>query len=164
MIPLLVLAAEVVAMSQRGVIMDVGVPGGAVLEVVTETPGVVVADVPMVVTMFSRRVGVFGFLALAFGALSHGSHRGASFQVNGCLRDLDGVCQATSMRHRRGQGYQDQMEYPLSLGLYAFRAQRTLECPLIMTGATLTVLPLILVFLFTQRYFIRGVAMTGIKG
>jgi multiple sugar transport system permease protein len=59
---------------------------------------------------------------------------------------------------------QDQMEYPLSLGLYAFRAQRTLEWPLIMTGATLTVLPLILVFLFTQRYFIRGVATTGIKG
>jgi multiple sugar transport system permease protein len=59
---------------------------------------------------------------------------------------------------------QDQIEYPLSLGLYAFRAQRTLEWPLIMTGATLTVLPLILVFLFTQRYFIRGVAMTGIKG
>jgi ABC-type glycerol-3-phosphate transport system permease component len=28
----------------------------------------------------------------------------------------------------------------------------------------LTVLPLILVFLFTQRYFIRGVAMTGLKG
>jgi len=59
---------------------------------------------------------------------------------------------------------QDQLEYPLSLGLYAFRSQRTTEWPLIMTGATLTVLPLILVFLFTQRYFIRGVSMSGIKG
>lgn len=59
---------------------------------------------------------------------------------------------------------QDQLEYPLSLGLYAFRSQRTTEWPLIMTGATLTVLPLIVVFLFTQRYFIRGVTMSGIKG
>jgi multiple sugar transport system permease protein len=59
---------------------------------------------------------------------------------------------------------QDPMTYPLSLGLYAFRSQRTMEWALIMTGSTLTVLPLILVFLFTQRYFIRGVAMTGLKG
>jgi multiple sugar transport system permease protein len=39
-----------------------------------------------------------------------------------------------------------------------------MEWALIMTASTLTVLPLILVFLFTQRYFIRGVAMTGLKG
>jgi multiple sugar transport system permease protein len=59
---------------------------------------------------------------------------------------------------------QDPMSYPLSLGLYAFRSQRAMEWALIMTASTLTVLPLILVFLFTQRYFIRGVAMTGLKG
>lgn len=59
---------------------------------------------------------------------------------------------------------QDPMKYPLSLGLFAFRAQRTMEWPLIMTAATLTVLPLVIVFLFTQRYFIRGVSMTGLKG
>ena len=59
---------------------------------------------------------------------------------------------------------QDQMEYPLSLGLYAFRTMRTQEWALIMTGSTLTVLPLIVVFLFTQRYFIRGVTMSGLKG
>jgi multiple sugar transport system permease protein len=59
---------------------------------------------------------------------------------------------------------QDPMKYPLSLGLFAFRSQRTMEWALIMTGATLTVLPLIIVFLFTQRYFIRGVSMTGLKG
>ena len=54
--------------------------------------------------------------------------------------------------------------YPLSLGLFAFRSQRSMEWALIMTASTLTELPLILVFLFTQRYFIRGVAMTGLKG
>jgi multiple sugar transport system permease protein len=59
---------------------------------------------------------------------------------------------------------QDQDTFPLSVGLFAFQSQRTTEWALIMTGATLTVLPLILVFLFTQRYFLRGVSMTGIKG
>ena len=59
---------------------------------------------------------------------------------------------------------QDVDQYPLSLGLFAFQAQRTLEWPLIMAGATLTILPLVIVFMFTQRYFIRGVTMTGLKG
>jgi multiple sugar transport system permease protein len=59
---------------------------------------------------------------------------------------------------------QDQTDYPLSVGLFAFRSLRTQEWALTMAGATLTVLPLILVFLFTQRYFLQGVAMTGLKG
>jgi multiple sugar transport system permease protein len=59
---------------------------------------------------------------------------------------------------------QDRNQYPLTLGLFAFQGQRTLEWPLIMAGATLTTLPMILVFLFTQRYFIRGIATTGLKG
>jgi multiple sugar transport system permease protein len=59
---------------------------------------------------------------------------------------------------------QDRAKFPLSLGLYAFRAQRANEWGLTMMGSLLTTIPLILVFLFTQRYFLRGVAMTGIKG
>jgi multiple sugar transport system permease protein len=59
---------------------------------------------------------------------------------------------------------QDRNEYPLSLGLFAFQNQRSMEWALIMAGAALTVAPLVFVFLFTQRYFIRGVAMTGLKG
>lgn len=59
---------------------------------------------------------------------------------------------------------QDRDKFPLSLGLYAFRAQRANEWALGMMGSLLTTLPLIIVFLFTQRYFLRGVAMTGIKG
>lgn len=58
----------------------------------------------------------------------------------------------------------DPNDYPLSLGLFAFKGQRADEWALIMTGAVLTTLPLILVFLFTQRYFLQGVRMTGIKG
>ena len=59
---------------------------------------------------------------------------------------------------------QDRDQFPLSLGLFAFRSQRTVEWSLIMMGAFLTTLPLIVVFLFTQRYFMRGIATTGLKG
>jgi hypothetical protein len=86
-IPFLILPAVVVAVSQRSVIVDVGVPGGSVLEVVAESPFVMVTDVPVVVAMLGRRVGVLGFLPLALGSLSDLRHRGVSFRVGGCLRN-----------------------------------------------------------------------------
>ncbi len=79
-----ILATVVVAMSQRSVIVDVSVPGSTVLEVVAEATGVVVADMPMVVTMLGRRVGMLGFLPFALGPLSDLRHRGVSFRVGGC--------------------------------------------------------------------------------
>jgi multiple sugar transport system permease protein len=33
-----------------------------------------------------------------------------------------------------------------------------------MAGATIAVIPILLVFFFAQRYFVKGVALTGIKG
>jgi multiple sugar transport system permease protein len=59
---------------------------------------------------------------------------------------------------------QDKAQFPLSLGLYAFKSQRTADWANIMMGSFLTTLPLIIVFLFTQRYFLRGIATTGLKG
>ncbi len=59
---------------------------------------------------------------------------------------------------------QDKAQFPLSLGLYAFKSQRTADWANIMMGSFLTTLPLIVVFLFTQRYFLRGIATTGLKG
>jgi multiple sugar transport system permease protein len=59
---------------------------------------------------------------------------------------------------------QDRAQFPLSLGLYAFKSQRTADWANIMMGSFLTTLPLIIVFLFTQRYFLRGIATTGLKG
>lgn len=59
---------------------------------------------------------------------------------------------------------QDRNQFPLSLGLFAFRSQRAVEWSLIMVAAILTTLPLIIVFMFTQRYFMRGIATTGLKG
>jgi multiple sugar transport system permease protein len=58
----------------------------------------------------------------------------------------------------------DRSQYPLSLGLYAFRAQRTTEWALMMAASTLTMLPLLGVFFVTQRYFLEGITLTGIKG
>jgi multiple sugar transport system permease protein len=55
-------------------------------------------------------------------------------------------------------------QYPLALGLFAFRAQRTTEWALMMAAATLTTLPLVIIFFFTQRFFLQGITLTGIKG
>lgn len=58
----------------------------------------------------------------------------------------------------------EQSDYPLSLGLFAFRSQRTTEWGLLMAGATLTTLPLVVLFLLAQRYFLEGIKFTGLKG
>jgi multiple sugar transport system permease protein len=58
----------------------------------------------------------------------------------------------------------DQSQYPLSLGLFAFRAQRITEWSLMMAASTLATLPLVVVFFFAQRYFLEGIRLTGIKG
>lgn len=58
----------------------------------------------------------------------------------------------------------EQNQYPLSLGLFAFRAQRTTEWNLMMAASTLATMPLVIVFFFAQRYFLDGIRLTGIKG
>lgn len=58
----------------------------------------------------------------------------------------------------------DNTLFPLSLGLYAFRAQRTTEWALMMAASAITTIPLIIVFFFTQRYFLEGIKLTGLKG
>jgi hypothetical protein len=85
-VALLILAAVVVAMGERSVIVDVSMPRGPVFEVVPGAPGMMVTDVPVVVAMLGRRVGVLRFLPLTFGPLSNLRHRGVSFRIGGCLR------------------------------------------------------------------------------
>ena len=57
-------------------------------------------------------------------------------------------------------------DYPLVLGLYAFQTSRgaTVEWNLMMAAALVTTFPIILLFFITQRYFIEGIALTGLKG
>jgi multiple sugar transport system permease protein len=58
----------------------------------------------------------------------------------------------------------ERSQYPLSLGLFAFKAQRTADWALMMAASTLMTLPLVGIFFFTQRYFLDGITLTGIKG
>lgn len=51
---------------------------------------------------------------------------------------------------------------PVALALISTGQNQT-DYGLLLAGATLVVLPMLLVFLFFQRYFIQGVASTGIK-
>ncbi|MBB5805681.1 multiple sugar transport system permease protein [Saccharothrix ecbatanensis] len=54
--------------------------------------------------------------------------------------------------------------WTVQLGLRSFVGQYDAEYAMIMTGAVLSVLPILLLFLLGQRYFIRGIATTGLKG
>lgn len=58
----------------------------------------------------------------------------------------------------------DQRLYPLAFGLYAFAVQVGNNPALTMAGSLLMTVPIIVVFFFSQRYFIEGVTLTGIKG
>jgi multiple sugar transport system permease protein len=53
---------------------------------------------------------------------------------------------------------------PLSYAVQLFQGDRGGEPGLMMAFATLTTLPVIAVFFFAQRYFIEGVALTGLGG
>jgi multiple sugar transport system permease protein len=54
--------------------------------------------------------------------------------------------------------------WTIQLGLQSFIGEYNAEHALIMTGSVLSVLPIALIFLFGQRYFIQGIATTGVKG
>lgn len=51
----------------------------------------------------------------------------------------------------------------LELGLNTYNAQMSAQWHLIMSGSVLVTLPLIAIFLVGQRYFVKGIAMTGGK-
>jgi len=55
-------------------------------------------------------------------------------------------------------------KWPLALGLIAFRQQYLTKWELIMAYSTLVMLPCLLVFFFSQRYFIQGITLSGLKG
>jgi len=52
----------------------------------------------------------------------------------------------------------------IALGLSAFRGAMRNQWHLLMAASTAMTLPVILLFFFLQRYFIRGVVMSGLKG
>ncbi len=52
----------------------------------------------------------------------------------------------------------------LTLGLAIFRGDADVQWNLLMAATTLTSLPIVVAFLSAQRFFVEGIAMTGIKG
>lgn len=54
--------------------------------------------------------------------------------------------------------------YTLPVGLNFFQGEFTSSWELIMTGASLSTIPLMIVFLIFQRHIIKGIALTGLKG
>ncbi len=58
----------------------------------------------------------------------------------------------------------DERQATLSLGLQQFVSQHGAEWSLLMAASTLMTVPIVLLFFFTQRTFIQGIAVTGLKG
>lgn len=54
-------------------------------------------------------------------------------------------------------------DLPLSVGLFTFQSQRAAEWSASMMGALLTALPMVVLFLFTQRLFRQGLATSSLK-
>lgn len=55
-------------------------------------------------------------------------------------------------------------KWPLALGLIAFRQRHVTYWAEIMAYSLLVMVPCLLVFFFFQRYFIQGIALSGLKG
>ena len=54
--------------------------------------------------------------------------------------------------------------YTVSIGLAGFRSVMRTRWDLLMAASTAMVLPVVVLFFFTQRYFIQGATLSGLKG
>jgi len=53
---------------------------------------------------------------------------------------------------------------PLMVGLYSFTSEAGTDLHLLMAAAAITVLPMIVLYFFTQKTFTEGIATSGLKG
>ena len=51
----------------------------------------------------------------------------------------------------------------IQLGLQAFKSQYTMDYGLLMAGTVIATIPMVLIFLLGERFFIQGMATTGMK-
>ena len=58
----------------------------------------------------------------------------------------------------------DQSQWTISLGLKMFQNMYGLQWQLMMAASALTMIPMVVLFFLTQRTFIEGITLTGIKG
>ena len=57
-----------------------------------------------------------------------------------------------------------QEKFPLPVGLAYFQTLHRTDWTLLMAGSVMMILPILIVFIFGQRYFVEGIKLTGIKG
>lgn len=55
-------------------------------------------------------------------------------------------------------------KYTLAIGLSQFKGQYNSEWGLLMAASTLVLAPVLALFFVAQRYFVQGIAVTGLKG
>ena len=55
-------------------------------------------------------------------------------------------------------------QYTTTVGLAFFEGQFVGKWPEMMAGAMVSLLPMIILFVVAQKYFVRGIALTGLKG
>jgi len=55
-------------------------------------------------------------------------------------------------------------QYTTTVGLAFFKGQFIGKWPEMMAGALLSLLPMIILFVVAQKYFVRGIALSGLKG
>ena len=55
-------------------------------------------------------------------------------------------------------------KFTLPVGLSYFQSLHTTDWTLLMAGSVMMILPILIVFILTQRYFVEGIKLTGIKG
>ncbi|MFH1791579.1 MAG: carbohydrate ABC transporter permease [Candidatus Omnitrophota bacterium] len=59
---------------------------------------------------------------------------------------------------------QDKAKMPLQRGLMIFQGAHFTEYPLLMAGITITVIPVVIVYLFMQKHIIQGITAGAVKG
>ena len=58
----------------------------------------------------------------------------------------------------------DETKYTLPLGIFQFRTQFYTQWPELMAASVIAIVPIALLYVFFQRYFVAGVTAAGVKG
>jgi multiple sugar transport system permease protein len=58
----------------------------------------------------------------------------------------------------------DQSKFTLPVALASLSGEHVQDTELMMAGSVVTVLPVLMVFLFLQRYYVQGILAGGVKG
>jgi multiple sugar transport system permease protein len=59
---------------------------------------------------------------------------------------------------------QSEKNYTLQLGLMTFQGAHTINWPLVMAGTVTTQIPMLVIFIVAQRWFVQSLATQGLKG